>query len=93
MDTERTHLEDSVLGLNSNDLIADELQDAVDNRLKTLQDFFICECHVTLFDAGFGELRFDSNVNSPLLTIVAEVCFYPVFKVHNTFCVDLAGSL
>lgn len=86
-------MEDSALRLNGDDLVADQLQYAVDNRLETLQDLFIRECHITLFDTGFGELGFDSNINGPLLTIVTKVCLYPVFKVHDALRVDLAGSL
>lgn len=89
----RAYLEDSVLGLNGDYLVADKLQYAVDNRLETLQDLFVCECHVTFFNTGLGELRFNSNINSPFLAIVPEVCFYPIFKVHNALRVDLAGSL
>ena len=79
--------------LDGNDLVPDKLQDAVHYRLEALQNLLVCECHVTLLDTSLGELCLNADVDRPLLTVVSEVGLYPVLKVHDTFCVNFAGSL
>lgn len=83
----------TVLSLDGDNLVSYELEDAIDDRLKALQDLLVGECHVTFLNAGLGELGLNTNVNSPLLTIVAEISLDSVFEVHDALCVDTAGSL
>lgn len=84
-----THLQRSVLRLDRDDLISNQLQDPVHHRLKALQNLLVCKGHVAFLDAGFGELGFDPDIHRPLLPVVPEVGFYPILKVHDTFGVNL----
>jgi hypothetical protein len=83
----------TVLSLNSNDLVSDKLENAIDDRLEALQNFLVGESHVSFFNASLGELSFDSYIDSPLLVVVAEIGLDSVLKVHDTLCVDTAGCL
>lgn len=86
-----TYLERPILCLDGDDLISHQLQDAVHDRLKALEDFLVGEGHVAFLDASLGELSFDAHVDSPLLAVVTEVGFYPVLEVHDALGVHLAG--
>lgn len=88
-----THLQQPVLRLNRNDLVPNQLQDPVNNRLKALQNFLIRERHVTLLNTGFGEFSLNANVHRPLLPVVSEVRLDPVLEVHDALGVHLARSL
>lgn len=88
-----TYLQLAVLRLNGNDLISNQLENPVDNRLKALQDFFIGKGHVAFFNSSLRELGLDANIDSPLLTIVSEVGLDPVLEIHDTLGVHSAGSL
>jgi hypothetical protein len=88
-----TYLQKSVLRLNGNDLVSNELQNSVDYRLEALQDFLVCESHVTFLDSSLGELGLDAHVHSPLLTVIPEVGLDSVLKVHDALGVHLASSL
>jgi hypothetical protein len=88
-----THLQESVLCLNGNDLIPDQLQDSVHDRLEALQNLFVCEGHVALLDSGVGELSLNAHVHGPLLTVIPEVGLDSVLKVHDALGVHLTGSL
>jgi hypothetical protein len=81
------------LCLDRNDLISDQFQNSVDDRLKALENFLVGESHVTFFNRRFGILGLNTNVDRPLLTVVAEIGLYPVLKVHDTLGVDFASSL
>jgi hypothetical protein len=83
----------TVLSLNSNDLVSDKLENAIDDRLEALQNFLVGESHVSFFNAGLGEFSLNTNIDSPLLVVVAEIGLDSVFKVHDTLCVDTAGCL
>ncbi len=86
-------LEGAVLGLDSDDLVADELEDAVDDRLEALQNFLVSESHVTFFNACLRELGLDTNINSPLLSVVPEVGLDSVLEVHDALGVHASGGL
>ena len=95
--TEATHdedvLQDAVLGLDSDDLVADEFEDAVDDGLETLQDLFIGEGHVTFFNAGVWEFGLNADIDGPFLAVIAEIGLYSVLKIHDAFCVDFTSCL
>lgn len=86
-------LQSSVLRLDSNDLVAYEFQDAIDNGLKALENFFIGKRHVAFLDTSLWEFSLDTNINSPLLAVVAEISLDSIFKVHDALGVYSAGSL
>lgn len=86
-------LQGAVLGLDGNNLVADELENAVDDGLKALENLFVGKGHVALFDASLGELSLDADVDGPLLTVVAEIGLDAVLKVHDALGVDAAGRL
>lgn len=86
-------LERPVLGLDGNDLVSHQLQDSVHDRLEALQDFFVGKGHVTLLNAGLGEFGFNTDINSPFLAIVSEICLDSVLEIHDTLGVDTAGRL
>lgn len=75
--------------LDGNDLIADQFQNAVDNRLETLKNLLIGKSHISIFNASLSKVGFDTDIHSPLLTIVAEVCLDTILKVHDTFGIHL----
>lgn len=79
--------------MNGDDLVPDELEDAIDDRLKALQDLLVRECHVTFFNASLGEFGLDTDIDGPLLAIVAEISLYPVLKVHDALGVDFSSRL
>lgn len=83
----------AVLSLDGNDLVSDKLENAVNDRLEALQNFLVCESHVTLLNAGLGEFSLDTNIDSPLLVVVAEIGLDSVLKVHDALCVNTAGCL
>ena len=76
------------MSLNGDDLVPDELEDAIHDRLKALQYLLIRECHVSILDGRFWKLGFDTNIYGPLLAVVTEVGFYPVLEIHYAFRVD-----
>jgi hypothetical protein len=86
-------LESAVLGLDGNDLVSHELQDTVDNGLETLKDLLVGEGHVTLLNTSLRELSLDTNIDSPLLTVVSEISLDSVLEVHDTLGVDSASGL
>lgn len=86
-------LQGSVLGLDGDNLVADEFQNTVHDGLETLQDFLVGEGHETFLDTSLGEFSLDTDINSPLLTVGAEISLDSVLKVHDTLGVDTAGSL
>ena len=79
--------------MDGDDLVPNQLEDTVDDRLKALQDFLVCEGHVAFLDAGLGELGLDTDVDGPLLAVVAEVGLDSVLEIHDALCVDSAGRL
>jgi hypothetical protein len=81
------------LRLNGDNLIPDELQNAIDHGLEALQNLLIRKRHVTLLDAGLGVLSLDTDIDRPLLAIVPEVGLYPVLKVHDALGVHLSSRL
>jgi len=81
----------SVLGLDGDDLVAHEFQDSIHDWLKTLQDLFVRKGHITLLDAGVRKFSFDTDIDCPLLSIIAEISLDAVFKVHDTFCINFAS--
>src|SRR6187402_3394106 len=85
-------LECSVLCLNGNDLISDQLQDAIHHGLEALQNLLVGEGHVSFFDTSFWEFCLDTNIHSPLLVVVPEIGLDSILKIHNTLCVNSAGS-
>ena len=89
---EEANLENSALGLDGDDLIADEFKDAVDNGFEALEDLLIRERHVAFFDACFWELCLDAHIDSPLLAVVPEVCFYSVLEIHDAFGVYFSSG-
>jgi hypothetical protein len=58
-----------------------------------LQNLLVGEGHVSFLNAGLGKLSLNTDIDGPLLTIVSEVGFYSVLKVHNTLGVNLSSSL
>ena len=88
--TSAVYLKQSVLGLNGNDLVANELENAVHHGLETLENLLIGKGHVPFLDARIGEIGFDTHVDRPLLTVVPEVCLDTILEIHNAFGIDLA---
>lgn len=88
-----TYLQEPVLRLDGNDLVPHKLQNSIDHRLEALQNFLVCESHVTFLDTRLRELGFDANINSPLLAVIPEVGLDSVLEVHDALGVNLAGSL
>lgn len=86
-------LQSSVLCLDSDNLVADEFQNAVDDGLETLQDFLVGEGHETFLDTSLGEFSLDTDIDSPLLAVGAEISLDSVLKVHDTLGVDTASGL
>lgn len=86
-------LERTVLSLNGDNLVADEFENTVDNGLKALQNFLVGESHVAFFNASLRELRFDTDIDSPLLAVVAEISLDSVLEIHDTLGVNAAGNL
>lgn len=74
-------------------MVAHELQNSVDNRLETLQNFLVGEGHVAFFNSSLGELGLNTNIHGPLLTVIPEVGLDSVLKVHDALGVHLASSL
>ncbi|KAI6753122.1 hypothetical protein HG531_005291 [Fusarium graminearum] len=66
-------LKSTVLSLDRNNLVPDELQNTVDNRLEALKNLLVGEGHVTLLNASLRELGLNTDINSPLLTVVSEI--------------------
>ena len=87
------YLEHSVLGLDGDDLVPDELENAVHDRFETLQDFFVRECHVAFFDTGVWEFGLDANVHGPFLTVVPKIGLDAVFEVHDAFRIHFPRRL
>lgn len=75
--------------MDGDDLIAHQFENSIDDRLEALEDLFIRERHEALFNAGVGELRLDTDVDRPLLAVVAEVGLDAVFKVHDALRIHL----
>lgn len=86
-------LERPVLGLDGNDLVSHQLQDSVHDRFEALQNFFVGKGHVTLLDAGLGEFSFNTDINSPFLAIVSEICLDSVLEIHDTLGIDTTSRL
>lgn len=77
--------------MNGDDLVPDELENAVHDRLEALQDLLVRERHVTFFNTCFWELGFDTDVDGPLLPVISEISLDTVLEVHDALCVDFAG--
>ena len=90
---EGPYLEHSVLRLDGNDLVPDELEDAIDDGFETLQDFLVRERHVAFFDTGVWEFGLDADVDGPFLAIVPEIGFDAVFEVHDAFRIHFPRRL
>lgn len=76
--------------MNGDNLVADQLEDTVHDRLKALKDLLVHKCHVALLNTSIGEVGLDTHVYCPFLPVVAEVGLYTVLEVHDTLRVDLA---
>jgi hypothetical protein len=87
------YLQKSVLRLDGDDLVPNELQNSVHHRLKALQDLLVCEGHVAFLDSSVRELSLDAHIHGPLLTVIPEVGLDSVLKVHDALGVHLTGSL
>lgn len=87
-----SYLDLTVLCLNGDNLVADQLEDTVHDRLEALKDLLVHESHVTLLNTGIGEVGLDTHIHCPFLPVVAEVGLDTVLKVHDTLRVDLARS-
>lgn len=85
-----SYLDQTVLCLNGDNLVADQLEDTVHDRLKALKNLLVHKCHVTLLNTSIGEVGLDTHVHCPFLSVVAEVGLDTVLKVHDTLRVDLA---
>ena len=86
------YLKRPILGLDGDDLVADQLEDTVDDGLEALEDLLVGKGHVPLLDASIRKVRLDAHVHRPLLAVVPEVGLDPVLKVHDALGVDLAGG-
>lgn len=88
-----TNLKLTVLCLNGNDLIPNQLKNPVHYRLKALENLLIGESHVTFLNTSVREFSLNTDINSPFLTIVSKVGLDSVFKVHDALGVHSAGRL
>jgi hypothetical protein len=90
---EYAYLQQSVLSLNSDNLVPNQLQYPIDHGLEALQNLLVRERHIAFLNACFWELSLNTHINSPLLAIVPEICLDPVLKVHNALGVHLTRRL
>jgi len=88
-----TYLQHPVLRLNGNDLVPNQLENAVHHRLKALQNLLVCKGHISFFNARFRELSFNANIYGPFLSVIPEIRLDSVLEVHDAFGVDLARRL
>lgn len=86
-----TNLQRSILRLDGYDLIPHQFQNPVHHRLETLQNLLVSEGHITFLNAGLRELSLDTNINSPFLSVVAEISLDSILKVHDALRVDFAS--
>jgi hypothetical protein len=57
----------------------------VGNWLKAIQNLLVTKFHVSFLYSSFWKVLFDSDIDSPFRSIVAEIGFNPVFTIHDTF--------
>lgn len=88
-----TYLKVPVLRLDGDDLVPHELQDSVHYRFEALQNLLVREGHIALLDTSLRKLGLDTDINSPFLTVVSEICLDSVLEVHDAFGIHLACSL
>jgi hypothetical protein len=89
---ENPYLKQSVLCLDGNDLVTNQLENTVHHGLETLQNLLIGKGHVAFLNARIREVRLNTNIDRPFLTVVSEVRLDTVLEIHNTLGVNLARS-